>query len=105
MIIGDGPSVSRLPVPGDLNWSSVNVAKVNGNAVQFRTMKDATAPWHVHADSDELFFVLTGTVIVETDECAHQLNEQEFFVVPAGVKHRSRVEGLATLLVIINVDE
>lgn|GEM_PF-2785408 len=97
-------SVSRLPVPIDVSWSSVNVAKVNGNAVRFRTMKDTTAPWHVHADSDELFFVLTGSVVIETDEGVHQLKEQELFVVPAGVKHRSRVEGLATLLVIANVD-
>jgi len=62
-------------------------------------MEEATANWHSHEDSDELFLVLSGIVAIDTEHGTHTLRTHELFVVPAGLRHRARVEGRATLFV------
>jgi mannose-6-phosphate isomerase-like protein (cupin superfamily) len=86
------------------NWQSANVGSVNGNTVRVRTMKDMAAPWHAHPDGDELFYVLRGTVFIDTDTETHKLNEQDMLVVPSGVRHRARAEGEVMLLVVDNFE-
>ena len=53
-------------------WKSFDVATVNDNAVRFRVMENRVANWHVHDDSDELFYVVSGTVTMDTDEGARE---------------------------------
>src|SRR5205814_7894926 len=98
-----------LPLPCDLgrlqsgvtdSWKSFDVATVNANAVRFRVMEDKTTSWHAHEDSDELFYVVSGTVFMDTEHGTHEIQSGQVLVVPAGTQHRARVEGRATLLVI-----
>ena len=84
-------------------WISVDVATVNGNAVRFRVMENATANWHVHEHSDELFYVVSGTVLMDTELGVREIRSRQLLVVPAGTRHRARVEGRATLLVVDNI--
>jgi mannose-6-phosphate isomerase-like protein (cupin superfamily) len=84
-------------------WKSVDVATVNGNSVRFRVMQDVTAKWHVHDGSDELFYVVSGTVHLDTEHGTHSLAAGQLFVVTAGTRHRARVEGRATLVVVDNI--
>ncbi|WP_338555137.1 cupin domain-containing protein [Paenibacillus sp. KS-LC4] len=48
-------------------------------------------PWHSHPDSDEMFIVLEGELIIELE---HQealiLKPNDFVTIPAGVIHRTR---------------
>jgi mannose-6-phosphate isomerase-like protein (cupin superfamily) len=98
-----------LPLPCDLHrlqfgvtdaWKSFDVARVNGNSVRFRVMENKTADWHVHEHSDELFHVISGTVLIDTEDGVREIRSGQLFVVPQGTRHRARVEGRATLLVI-----
>lgn len=86
------------------SWKSFNISQVNGNNVRFRVMEDVTARWHSHDASDELFYVISGTVHIDTEDETHTLNANELFVVRAKTKHRARVEGRATILVIDNIE-
>jgi mannose-6-phosphate isomerase-like protein (cupin superfamily) len=95
--------LNSLHTGGSEAWKSVDVATVNGNAVRCRVMQDVTANWHVHADSDELFLVLTGTAYLDTERGTQKLEAGQLFVVPSGIRHRARVEGRATLLVIDDI--
>ena len=52
----------------DDGWASTDIATVNRNVVRCRTMERIVAPWHVHADSDELFYILSGQLHLDTDE-------------------------------------
>jgi mannose-6-phosphate isomerase-like protein (cupin superfamily) len=61
----------------DLNDSDVKLVKVQGKFV-----------WHHHADEDELFFVLRGTLTVELRDGAVTLGPGEMVVIPKGVEHR-----------------
>jgi mannose-6-phosphate isomerase-like protein (cupin superfamily) len=39
------------------------LSTVNGNAVRLRVVERFTATWHIHNASDELFYVISGTVM------------------------------------------
>jgi mannose-6-phosphate isomerase-like protein (cupin superfamily) len=81
-------------------WQSFDVATVNGNAVRLRVIQNTAANWHVHEHSDELFYVLSGMVFIDTEDGAHEMGPGELFVVPSGTRHRARAEGRASLLVV-----
>lgn len=96
-----------LPFPHDVDglqagvtepWKSFDLATMNGNAVAFRVMQDTAADWHVHESTDELFYVTSGTVFMDTDQGTREIRTGQLFVVPAGTQHRARMEGRATLL-------
>jgi mannose-6-phosphate isomerase-like protein (cupin superfamily) len=61
----------------DLNDSHVKLAKVQGEFV-----------WHQHAEQDELFLVLHGTLTIELRDGAVTLGPGEMVVIPKGVEHR-----------------
>ena len=82
------------------NWKSLNISQFNGNNVRLRVMEDVTANWHAHDNSDELFYVISGEVYIDSEAGAQALSANEICIVPAKVRHRARVEGRATLLII-----
>jgi quercetin dioxygenase-like cupin family protein len=81
-------------------WKSIDLTNVNGNAVRFRVMDGVTANWHTHEDSDELFYVISGKVHLDTEQGTREVGAGQIFVVPAGMRHRGRVESRATMLVV-----
>lgn len=85
------------------SWKSFDVATVNGNAVRFRVMENTTANWHVHEHTDELFYVVSGTVLLDTEHGVREIQPGQLLVIPAGTRHRARVEGRATVLVVDNI--
>jgi mannose-6-phosphate isomerase-like protein (cupin superfamily) len=84
-------------------WKSVDLARVNGQRVRFRTMRDWTANWHVHADSDEAFVVVSGTFFLDTEDGTREVRAGQMTVVRAGVRHRGRCDGKTTMLVIDSI--
>jgi mannose-6-phosphate isomerase-like protein (cupin superfamily) len=64
-------------IVADLNDSHVKLVKVQGEFV-----------WHQHADEDELFLVLKGTLIIELRDGSVTLGAGEMVVIPKGVEHR-----------------
>ncbi|KNE75972.1 Mannose-6-phosphate isomerase [Candidatus Burkholderia crenata] len=45
--------------------------------------------WHFHPDSDEVFIVIEGVLLVELETARYELRLGEMLTVPAGVKHRT----------------
>src|SRR5476651_1133684 len=93
-----------LTVPSN-GWASAEIATINRNVVRCRTMERIVAPWHIHADSDELFYVLSGQFHLDTDESTATVDAGELLVVPAGTRHRGRAEGRTTMLVVFHGPE
>jgi mannose-6-phosphate isomerase-like protein (cupin superfamily) len=85
------------------SWKSIDAATVNGNVVRFRVIENVTANWHTHMHSDELFYVLSGTVYMDTEHGTQEIRSRQLFVVPSGTLHRARVTDRATLLVIDSI--
>ncbi len=61
---------------GALNGQHVKIAKFQGEF-----------PWHSHADEDELFLVINGSITIEFRDGAVHLQQGEMCIVPRGVEH------------------
>ncbi|HMK07743.1 MAG TPA: cupin domain-containing protein [Anaerolineales bacterium] len=68
-------------------WSPRIAAELNGQYLKLAKLKGEFA-WHHHANEDELFLVTKGALTIQLLDGEVELNEGEFFVVPAGVEHR-----------------
>ncbi len=64
-------------VIADMNDYQFKLAKVEGEFV-----------WHDHPDTDEVFLVIDGSLVIELEEETVTLNAGEMFVVPKGVRHK-----------------
>lgn len=59
------------------------------NDYQFKLVKvEGDFVWHDHPDTDEVFIVLEGELIIEFRDGQVTLSQGELFVVPKGVEHK-----------------
>jgi mannose-6-phosphate isomerase-like protein (cupin superfamily) len=80
-------------------WEPCEVGFVNSTALRLAKLQGAYK-WHVHKKDDEFFLVIDGKVFIDTEEGTVELNEWEGCLVKRGVRHRSRVEDTAIVLLI-----
>ena len=76
-------------VVAELNDYQFKIARVKGEFV-----------WHDHADTDEAFLVLDGTLRIDLPGGAVHLGPGELYVVPSGVRHRPVADEEVKLLLI-----
>ena len=76
------------------------VGELNGHVLSVVNVENRTLEFHVHEDSDELFYVIEGGFELETDEGLHPVGQGEFIIVPKGVRHRPVVKELGRFLLI-----
>ena len=81
------------------HWSPRIVAELNGQHVKLAKLKGEFV-WHHHADEDELFLVLHGTLTIRLRDRDVVLNEGECFVVPKGVEHQPVAENEVHVLLL-----
>jgi mannose-6-phosphate isomerase-like protein (cupin superfamily) len=72
-----------------LNDDDVKVVKLAGEFV-----------WHTHPDTDELFLVLSGQLVLQLRDRDVWLGPHDVFVVPRGVEHCPRADGEVTAVLI-----
>ena len=76
----------------DERWSPRVVAELNGQQVKLVKLEGAFV-WHSHAEEDELFLVLAGTLRMELRDGTLELGPGQMLVVPRGVEHRPVADG------------
>ena len=81
------------------HWSPKIVAQFNGHDVMVVKVKGGFV-WHSHAETDDLFLVLKGNLIIELRDGEVRLGPGDLYVVPKGVEHRPVAEEEAHLLLI-----
>lgn len=82
------------------HWAPRTVAEFNDHDIMVAKIKGEYA-WHSHADTDDFFLVVKGTVFIDLPgDVTVQLNPGQLFVVPKGVQHRPRAEEEAHILLI-----
>ena len=82
------------------SWYAEELVEMSGVHLRFRVMRDTSAEFHRHVEGPECFFVLSGTVQLDTEHGSFTLLPGQFFKVDTSVSHRTRVKGEATLLVV-----
>ena len=73
---------------------------MNGHALSVVNVENRTLDFHIHEQSDELFYVIEGSFELETKEGRTRVNQGELIIVPKGVPHRPVVKELAKFLMI-----
>lgn len=76
------------------------VGRLNGNVLSVVNVENRTLDFHVHENSDELFYVIEGRFELETDEGLIPVSEGQFIIVPKGTRHRPVVKKLSRFLMI-----
>ena len=86
----DRPSVQRsISDAAGLENAAVNVYEVAPG-------EDIPLAYHYHDDQEELFYVLSGTLAVETPEGTYEVGEDEAFVVEPDSPQRAHNPASAT---------
>ena len=83
----------------DDHWSPRIVGGFNGHDLMVVKVKGEFV-WHDHADTDDFFMVLKGSIRIDMPDETVTLKEGEIFVVPKGVQHRPVAVEEAHLLLI-----
>ena len=81
------------------HWNPRIVARYNGNEVRI-AKAEGEFTWHSHADSDELFLVLSGDFAIEFRDGLTSIAPGEMIVVPRGVEHKPVANGECHVLVL-----
>jgi mannose-6-phosphate isomerase-like protein (cupin superfamily) len=81
------------------HWNPRIVARYNGNEVRVAKV-EGEFTWHSHAESDELFLVLSGDFAIEFRDGLTRLAPGEMIVVPKGTEHRPVAKGECQILVL-----
>ena len=88
-------------------WYNQTLVRVNESIVRFGVMQ-GEYHWHEHAREDEFFFVLEGRFLIDLEPQADgvtpgrviTLLPREGFVVPKGVRHRTRAPERSVILMV-----
>lgn len=75
---------------GTLNNHMLNVLQAENRALDF----------HVHDNSDELFYCIEGEFDIELEDGLTHLCEGDFIIIPKGTKHRPICKALVKCLLI-----
>lgn len=95
-----GPvNLTRKLAAFDGHWRPHVVAAFNGCDVMVVKVKGEFV-WHSHPDTDDLFLVLKGCLVIQMREGDVRLEAGEMYVVPKGVEHRPVAEEETHLLLI-----
>ncbi len=72
-------------------WSPKVISQLDNHYVKVAKLK-GTFVWHDHAEQDELFFILKGSLLMEYEDKKVQLRSGDLHVVPKGTMHNPIAE-------------
>ena len=81
------------------HWSPKVIAQMNDYHFKLAKVQGEFV-WHSHADTDEVFIVLDGSMAIEFRDGRVDLQAGEMFVVPKGVEHKPVAENECKIMLI-----
>jgi quercetin dioxygenase-like cupin family protein len=65
------------------------IGEVNDQYVKIAKIKGEDIPWHNHAEEDELFYIIKGSLLMEIENETDQImNAGDLLVIKRGINHR-----------------
>lgn len=92
-------NLDRLQSQINSYWSPKIIAQMNDYHFKLAKVLGEFV-WHSHAETDEAFFVLGGTLVIEFRDGQVTLEKGEMYVVPKGIEHRPIAKTECQLLLI-----
>lgn len=98
--------LEKIDVPLIVNectdkWFNQTLCKVNSSVLRLGIF-EGEFHMHKHDSDDEVFFVLSGNLLIETERGNFSLKEQEGVCIPKGIMHRPIARKKAVVLMIEN---
>src|ERR671931_1572061 len=102
------PALTLVDVPALVKackdkWYNQTLCKVNDSVVRLGVLQ-GEYHWHEHNDIDEFFFVLDGKLLIDLEDRVVDLGPRQGFVVPRGVRHRTRAPQRCVILMVERAD-
>jgi mannose-6-phosphate isomerase-like protein (cupin superfamily) len=82
-------------------WFNQTLCKVNESVVRLGVI-EGEYHWHQHTDDDEFFYVVEGKLLIDLEDKTVELAPRQGFVVPKGVRHRTRAPLRTVILMVEN---
>ncbi len=79
------------------DWKNFVVSEVNDHVVRLSLLQ-RDFHWHSHSKSDEVFYVIQGTLLVDLEDRTEELHAGEMITIPKRVSHRTRSHERTLLL-------
>jgi len=80
-------------------WYNQTLCQVNDSVVRLGVLQ-GEYHWHKHDNDDEFFLVLEGHFVIDLEDRSVDLQPQQGFVVPKGIRHRTRAPDRAVILMV-----
>jgi len=81
-------------------FTYLRVGQLNDHVLHVLTAENRTLDFHIHEDSDEMFYCIEGRFQIELDDGLVDIEEGDFIIIPIGVRHRPVCTGLVKCLLI-----
>lgn len=82
-------------------WFNQTLCQVNSSVVRLGVI-EGEYHWHQHTDDDEFFYVVEGKLLIDLEGKTVELKPRQGFVVPKGVRHRTRAPQRTVILMVEN---
>lgn len=89
--------VGRIDAECTETWFNQSLTTVNDCVVRIGIIH-GDFHWHHHDDEDEFFYVLNGRLLIDLEDRTVELSPRQGFMVPRGVRHRTRAPERTTIL-------
>ena len=76
------------------------VGTLNNHMLNVLQAEDRTLDFHIHENSDEMFYCIEGEFDIEFEDGLTHLREGDFIIIPKGIKHRPVCKSLVKCLLI-----
>lgn len=80
-------------------WSPRVISELNDYQIKLAKFKGEFT-WHAHQETDELFYVVSGSLRIEFTDGYIELNEGDLHVIPKGKEHKPVTEEECHVLII-----
>ena len=84
-------------------WWNQTLCQVNDSVVRLAVVQ-GEYHWHEHNEIDEFFYVIDGRFLIDLEGRTVELVPRQGFVVPKGVRHRTRAPERTVILMVERTD-
>ncbi len=81
-------------------FTYLKVGQLNNHVLNVLQAENRTLDFHVHEESDEMFYVIEGTMQIEFEDGLVELFTGDLIIVPKGIRHRPVCKSLVKCLLI-----
>jgi len=80
-------------------WDPKIIAQLNDYHIKIAKIQDDFV-WHSHLETDEVFLVVEGFLVIHLRDGELHLNAGEICVIPRGMEHKPAAEGECQILMV-----